>query len=139
MTLYKFIASNEKLQNLEIGVERKGVILDIPNPNEYLNIFIEDKYTYLNNFTDSKYIYNVETWNFANNKHKILEYIKSQMSNTNVLELWSVWLDDKEIDSKTKSIKFEDFNVSDLEWVFDIDEFIKPRGLRIYKWYRGKK
>lgn len=132
MTLYRFIASEEQNQEFKYGQDIINGRLHL-NPYEFLNIYNEEKFKYLYNFTDFSFISGIEFYKFDQILDQLYGQIIQAIAITDKLELWSVWLDDKDINSDIRKVKKDKFSKDDLEWVFNIENFENPRCIKIIK------
>ena len=97
MSVCTFIAADYELEEhfpsqeypVSINID-KGIIDDgNADDNYYLNYFRD-----VDLYTDKKYGVYLE-WNYTENRAKnIIEYIKDALENTDIVELWHVWLMD---------------------------------------------
>lgn len=95
MSVCTFIASDFPLKSyapsnnypLEINIDNGTTYDGGSDDNYFLNTFIN-----INDYTDKKYGVCLE-WNYTDGRAKqIIEYIKTSLQNTNLIELWHVWL-----------------------------------------------
>lgn len=139
MSAYSFIAADKDLKELCIGVEDLGYGIRIEDENHILNIFDDEPSEYTKPFSDLPIIMGIETGSvFSTVEKNLVQYIKDALQENDTVEIWSTWMEETE-DIDKKTIHEDELTLEHLRWVLDRDEITNPRGIKIYKWTRGKK
>ena len=134
MSVCTFIAADcplkevapEKEYPLHINID-EGTIEDGGADDNYFLYTFRD----VSSYTDKKYGVYLE-WHYTEGRAKqILEYVKAALDQTNVVELWHVWLMDYyEYDERPvvrkKTVLFSDMTVEDLKDLDDSEIWNQP-------------
>ncbi len=138
MSQYNFIASNIKLDSFSYGVQREGHRLYIDESN-HLQIFQDELFEDLTPYTKASYVQGISFGRkYLGNPEKLLDYIKQALDGQDSLEIFSIWLGEKnEVEKRDCHIDQLDREL--LKWVFSYGGFKNPRKLKVYKYSRGKK
>lgn len=138
MSEYIFIASDKSLRLLEVGLKIKNNRTFIENENNFLTIYNDEPNCYTNPFTTLPEIRHVLIGtDFSKVDIELFNYIKDAMLENKIVELWHTWMGETEnIEKTTKNI--DELTISDIRWVFEDASCTHPRGLKIFRWVRGK-
>lgn len=79
MSQYDFMAADNKLKPLEIGVEDNRRIVIIQNEDYMLGIYDDEPSNYTDPFTDLPSIMNVQIGDFDNVKSELFDYVKDAL------------------------------------------------------------
>jgi hypothetical protein len=138
MSAYDFIAADKKLIPLEIGVEDKGYTIVIEDEGHTLRIFEDEPSSYTEPFTVLPVIMSVQIGNYSSVEVELFDYLKNSMADNDNLEIWATWMEEAEGAEKiTRHI--DELSIDDVHWVFGDNSRKHPRGLKVFKWIRGKK
>lgn len=132
--MFSFIAGDKSFEEMSLGIEILSKSVIKIEEDRCLNIYTEDTY-YSSAYTDKLYIMGIEFDNFSNIAEAFLEYIKGQMKKHKRIELWNIWMDEKD-EPLYRRCNVSDLSVEDLKWIYDTEEYEHPQCLKIYKWSR---
>ena len=88
------ITNREILKDEDFDAPDSFLCVDDEEALHELSIFPQSEISYESEYTDKKYCATIE-WQYSEDRaHKLIEYIKEQLSKTDEVEVWSVWLDE---------------------------------------------
>ena len=137
MSLFNFIAADKPLSELTIGIEDHGSYIIIEDEFRTLNIYTEQYEGCPEEFTKLPHIMGVEFGRFNRMKDELLGYVLAAADQCTQMELWSIWLDDPDLNIEHRACRREDLTEEDIAWVWGQEYFTHPRCLKVYKWRRG--
>ncbi|MGN0466740.1 MAG: hypothetical protein ACI4F9_10400 [Lachnospiraceae bacterium] len=142
MSLYQFFASDKQLEvydNKRIIFDEKRQLLkgkrgkiSIFDELSSLRIFLEDDTTYMKLYTNKKYGAFIEWYYSDENAEVIIGYIKRHLKKSREIELWNVWLGEKENAKVTKRC-IDDLTVLDIKNIWGKEFFEFAECLKIYR------
>lgn len=139
MSAYDFIAANKKLSPLDIGIEDKGYVILIENEDSILSIYEDESSCYTKPFTELPIIMAVQLGrDFSSFEAELNDYLTEAMKENDAIELWATRIGEVSGIEK-RTLHIDELVIEDLRWVFGDHEYSHPKGLRLYKWTRGKK
>lgn len=142
MSLYQFFASNKQLEiydNNRIVLDSEKGILKGRNDKMFtsdelsaMRIFLEDDITYMRLYTDKKYGAFIEWYYSDKNAEIILKYIRKHLKGSREIELWNVWLGQRET-ARVIERKIDDLTVSDIKNIWGKEFFEFSECLKVYR------
>lgn len=135
MSMFSFIAGDKPFDEFSIGIQVLNKNAVRIEEGHYLNIYKEEDRYYSSVYTSRPYIMGIEFDNFSNVAEALLEYIKGHMEQHKSIELWNMWMDEKE-EPEHRSCNVTKLSVEVLNWIYGIEEYDHPQCLKIYKWSR---
>lgn len=139
MSIYRFIASNKPLKEISKGFKQINKNNFIINEKELLNITNETYDGYYSEYTNKQNVVFVEGefkigYKMYNKKiDVVLEYIKEHLVNNDEIEIWNIWMDDKNKEVTKTYCKLKDLNRGHIINIWCKDDFNYPECLTIYK------
>lgn len=132
MSIFNFVAGDKPFEDFSRGVEPLNKNTIIIDEKRYVNVYAEDD-SYSAAYTAKPYIMGIEFEFFGCISGELLGYIKKQMESHKEIELWTMWMDEKE-DPERRACNANDLSLGDLEWIYGTKEYVCPKCLKIYRW-----
>lgn len=153
MSLYQFFASDKPLleyDNNIIGCDNKNRLIKkskakrkerfcITESDEMasIRIILEDDMFYAKMYTSKPYCAYIEWYYSDKNAVIITNYIQSHLKSAPNIELWNIWMGDKEIETRRKC-NLDTLLVKDIKEIWGKTEFHNPECLEIFRpYYKG--
>lgn len=122
MSVFQFLASNKPLKEVKNLYE--GYLNEIAIKNSIYNYC-----NYEREYSDKKCFSELH-WSFTEARAKqLVDYLKDQLKHLDEIEIWSIWLDEREVAS-IRSVNITELSIQDLEF---LDSFDEPTCLVIKK------
>ncbi|MDF2905254.1 MAG: hypothetical protein K0R34_575 [Herbinix sp.] len=142
----EFLSMNEAIRrNIEPGyimvndkeIDNDEKIMMICDSEEHLNeiIIFHDMYhspIYAEEYSEKKYFAELQ-WQYSKERvNKLIDYLKDQLTFTDEIEIWSIWIDEHK-PANIKSVNIDELNIKDLEFLDISKGYETPRGVIIKK------
>jgi hypothetical protein len=124
----------KKLMNTSNVNDNKGILYFVNDEDDFseLSIFAEPCSAYQSEYTDKKYCATIE-WGYSEKRSlQLINYIREQLSKTNEIELWSIWLD-RHSEAIINTCDINQLTFADIKVAVGLDYFENPTCLKVTK------